>query len=131
MVADEPSDAALVGQEVVLPGTALVFTGRAFVRIDNRTVSVTRVPAGVDLEVWAAEGMSAFFAADGRCFMSADPAEAVSLPVAARRMSPGPAAFAGLRGPVTMPESIKVITTMTGEAFLQLMIGGWSRAALS
>ncbi len=49
-----------------MPPEVLIIAGRVFMRVEERVLFVTRLAAGVDVDLWASDRLGAFMKADGR-----------------------------------------------------------------
>ncbi len=111
---DEPIGTYHVGQEVVLPPGALDCGGRAFLRVTQTVVSVSRVEAGVESDDWAARRFAGVLHADGRVFPVPVGGDALTLPRAELLMKKGPDVFQYPKGPSTMDDSLRSVAAHTG-----------------
>lgn len=117
-VLDEPVGEYVIGQEVLFPGGGLDFGGRAFVRVGDVTVVISRILQGVDIGTWVDLRLGHFLKTDGRCFNAGSDVEGLSLARADALMLAGPSSLPPLRGPPTLDDSIKSIMLRTGGGFV-------------
>lgn len=112
-VLDEPGPEGVVGQEVVLPGAAVDFGGRAFVSIKGEIRSVTLLPHGTDIDQWILSRAARLMEADPRVAARPPPGRPPTLAEAVERMQPGPPSFPELKGPATLAESVSSVVQRT------------------